>query len=325
MSRTRVSSSKRKSRSVVTAAKVRTPAKTTSKTTTKSVEKNSLPLAEFSASLKTPKFHRFIGVSLGGGKTDKTALSVIEYYPQQRKIFLSRLFEKIKTEGEISADLQLHKLITQCPPPVESIAFDVPLQLPKCLICNHRAKCPGYEDCTETEIQWMWKHYRAQKKSPPRLFTPYTERCVEQYLQTELEEPFHLQHALGSNLAPLTARAQFITRRLELPLLEVFPKLSLWRIGNALQLPKSQLRLHRHWEGGLASRQMVLSKMVDKNLAFIYDQDVKILVESPQAFDSFICALTGLMSFLGLTEIRPKGFPRKESWIEIPKRIFAWP
>jgi hypothetical protein len=155
---------------------------------------------------KQLKHHRFIGISLGGGKTDKTSLSVIEYYPVQRKIFLSRLFDKIKTEAEVSADLH------------------VPLQLPRCLICT--LKCPGYEVCEEPEIQWMWKQYRAQakKKSPPRLFTPYTERCVEQFLQTELEEPFHLQHALGANLAPLTARAQYLIRRMDAPVLEVFPK-----------------------------------------------------------------------------------------------------
>lgn len=274
---------------------------------------------------KNLKFHRFIGISLGGGKTDKTCLSVIEYYPLQHKIFLSRLFDKIKTEGEVSADQQIHRLVTQCPPPIESVAFDVPLQLPKCLRCE--LKCPGFESCNEPEIQWMWKHYRerAKEKSPPRLFTPYTERCVEQYLQSELEEPFHLSHALGANLAPLTARAQFLQRRMKVNAIEVFPKLSLWRIGNTLNMPKSQLHFHRHWEGGLQSRQLILNKMMDRNLAFIYDHDIKVLGESPQAFDSFLCALTGLLSFLGHTEARPKGFPRQESWIEIPKKIFPWP
>jgi hypothetical protein len=307
MSRARIRSPQRKSRRVGTH-------KEASDTLTETLQSRS----------KAPKHHRFIGISLGGGKTDKTCLSVIEYFPAQRKIFLSRLFDKIKTEGELSADTQIVRLISQSPS-VESVSFDVPLALPKCLRCTHR--CVGYEECEEPEIQWMWKHYRAQakKKSPARLFTPYTERCVEQYLLTELEEPFHLQHALGSNLAPLTARAQYLIRRLEFPTLEVFPKLSLWRIGNALHVAKSHLRYHRHWEGGQSSRQIVLSKMMDKNLAFIYDQDVKTLIESPQAFDSFLCALTGLLSFLGHCEARPKGFPKKESWIEIPKRIFAWP
>lgn len=274
---------------------------------------------------KKLKFHRFIGMSLGGGKTDKTCLSVIEYYPEQKKIFLSRLFDKIKTEGDISADWQVHKLITKCPPPLESIAFDVPLQLPKCVTC--RLKCPGYELCQEPEILWMWKHYRQLEgaKSPPRLFTPYTERCVEQYLQSQLEEPFHLPHSLGANFAPLTARAHFLNRRLGLKAVEVYPKLSLWRIGMALELPKSSLKQHRHWDSGSSSRQLILSRMMDRNLAFIYDQDVKALIDSPQAFDSFLCALTGLLSFLGHCEARPRGFPGKESWIAIPKKSFPWP
>lgn len=300
MSRARVSGTRRKSRKVE-------------------------PSATENLAKKTPKFHRFMGIALGGGKTDKTALSMIEYYPDQKKIFLSRLFDKIVTEKEVSGDMQIQSMIQQCPPPLESVAFDVPLQLPKCISCVRR--CPGYEACPEPEIQWMWKHYRSQakNKSPQRLFTPYTERCVEQYLQTELEEPFHLQHALGSNLAPLTARAQYLIRRLKTPTLEVFPKLSLWRIGNALNLSKSQLRFHRHWDSGADARQIVLNKVMDRNVAFIYDQDVKTLVESPQAFDSFICALTGLLNFTGLCEPRPRGFPRQESWLAIPKKTFAWP
>ncbi len=268
---------------------------------------------------------RFIGLSLGGGKTDKTCLSVVEYYPLQKKIFLSRLFDKIKTEDDISADWQIHKLITKCPPPLVNVSFDVPLQMPKCVMCE--LKCPGYEVCREPEITWMWKHYRQVKKDKPKhkLFTPYTERCVEQYLQNQLEEPFHLPHSLGANLAPLTARARFIHRRLKVPALEVYPKLSLWRIGNILHIGKSNLRFHRHWEAGRGGREVILQRMMDKNVAFIYDQDVRTLIESPQAFDSFICALTGLLSYLGHCEPRPRGFPRRESWIEIPKKVFPWP
>ena len=282
-------------------------------------------LAVHSNARRGLKINRFNGISLGGGKTDKTCVATIDYYPVQRKLFLTRLSDKIRSEGEVSADLQLHNMITEQTPAPESVAFDVPLKLPKCLKCC--AHCPGFEMCKEPELEWMWAHYRkyGAKKKPPRLFTPYTERCVEQYLLTELEEPFHLPHALGSNLAPLTARAQFITRRLPFPCVEVFPKLSLWRIGNALNLGKSHLRFHRHWEGGQTSRQLILTKMMEKNLAFIYAEDVKTLVESPQAFDAFLCALTGLISSVGGCEPRPKGFPKKESWIEVPKKIFPWP
>lgn len=172
----------------------------------------------------------------------------------------------------------------------------------------------------------MWKHYRAKEKAKPKkLFTPYTERCVEQYLESHLEEPFHVQHALGSNLAPLTARAQYIIRRLELPIIEVFPKVSFWRIGLSLHIAKSHLRSHRHWDAGLPSREALINRLMDRNLTFIYDQDFKVLTENAHAFDAFLCAMTGLLSFQGHCEPRPKGFPRGESWVEIPKKSLVWP
>ena len=311
MSRGRVSSLKRKSRGV-TAPKRKPKADQVSRTLAKKATRGF-------------KLERFLGVSLGGGKTDKTCVAVLDYYPVQRKIFLTKLTDKIRSEGESSADLQLVNLINEQDPAPRNVTFDVPLSLPKCFQCPH--SCVGFEQCKQPELEWMWAHYRkyGAKKRPARLFTPYTERCVEMYLGTELEEPFQLPHALGSNLAPLTARAQFLKRRLTVPALEVFPKVSLWRLGNALNMPKSHLRFHRHWEGGQTSRQLILTKMMERNLAFIYDQDVKTLVDSPQAFDAFICALTGLLSHVGACEPRPKGFPKKAGWIEFPKKIFPWP
>jgi hypothetical protein len=279
---------------------------------------------DFSERRKLPKLHRFIGLALGGGKTDKTCLAVIEYFPEQNKIFLSRLFDRIKTEGEISSDFQVHSLITQFEDSVESVSFDVPVTLPHCLRCEMR--CPGVEACPEESTQWMWKHFRAKEKAKPKkLFTPYTERCVEQYMERNLEEPFHVQNALGSNLAPLTARAQYIIRRLNYKILEVFPKVSLWRLGLSLQVAKSHLRAHRHWESGQASREALLGKMMDRNLTFIYDQDIKVLTENAHAFDAFLCAMTGLLAFQGHCEPRPKGFPKGEGWVQIPKENLRWP
>jgi hypothetical protein len=273
---------------------------------------------------KIPKLHRFIGVALAGGKTDKTCLSVLEYYPEQEKIFLSRLFDRIKTEGEVSSDLQVLSLINQCQGPVESVSFDCPTTLPHCLMCERT--CPGIESCTEPATQWMWKHYHSIKKpkGSKKLFTPYTERCVEQYIESQLEEPFHVQHALGANLAPLTARGQYLIRRLQTPVLEVFPKVSLWRIGLSLHIAKPSLRMHRHWEEGQPSRQAIITRMMDRNLTFIYNEDVKVLVENAHAFDSFLCALTGFLAFKGLCEPRPKGFPRSEGWIQIPQLNLVW-
>lgn len=272
---------------------------------------------------RLPKLHRFIGLALGGGKTDKTCLAVVEYFPEQNKIFLGRLFDRIKSDGEISSDFQVHSLIAQFAGAVESVAFDVPITLPHCLRCELR--CPGLEACTEESTQWMWKHWRAKEKArPKKLFTPYTERCVEQYIESNLEEPFHVQHALGSNLAPLTARAQYLIRRLSYPVIEVLPKVSLWRIGESLEVAKSHLRSHRHWDSGQGSREALLNKLMDRNLAFIYDQDIKVLTDNAHAFDAFLCAMTGLLSFQGRCEPRPRGFPKSEGWVQIPKKDLVW-
>ena len=251
---------------------------------------------------------------MAGGKTDKTALCSLEYYPKQKKIFLSRLFNRIKSEGQVSADLKVCSLVAECDKP-KLLAIDVPLQLPKCLRCE--AKCPGYETCTETEMQWMWK-----QKHPNKLFTPYTERCVDMYLSSQLEEKFQIQHAMGANMAPLTARALFLKRRMKVPVIEGNPKVTLWRLGQKLHVNKSHLRFHKHWETGQETREHLLQKMIDKKWLFIYEQDRKELIESANSFDSLLMAMTGLLHFHDQCEDRPQGFPSKENWVAFPKRDF---
>jgi len=251
-------------------------------------------------------------------------MAMVEYYPGQKKIFLSRLFEKVKSSGETSADLHLHHLISQCPGKIESVSFDVPLSFPLCVQC--KLNCPGYESCHEPHIRWMWDNYRTLNKTrkPKRLFTPYTERCLEVHMSNQLEEPFHLPHALGSNLAPLTARAKFIARRLKVPLIEVYPKLSLWRIGRSLHVSRSHLLFHKHSVGGAESRALILSKLGDRNIAFLYEQDVQTMVDNNQAFEAFLTALTGVLAYRGQCEPRPRGFPAKESWLTFPKAHIDW-
>lgn len=230
--------------------------------------------------------------------------------------------DKIKPEGDISSDLILCEEIMK--KKIETLAYNVPLTLPKCFTC--RLKCPGYEVCDEGEILWMWDHYRKLESEgrAGKLFTPYTERCVEQYLMTEIEEAFHIQHALGANMAPLTARAQFLNRRLKMKAIEVFPRLSLWRIGRSIHIQKSYLRFHNHQMGGEEAREFVLRELVRRHLVFLYEQDVRLMVESYHAFDAFICALTAVLKFKGQCEGRPRGFPKREGWIEIPKESIVW-
>ncbi|WP_413575427.1 DUF429 domain-containing protein [Bdellovibrio sp. HCB290] len=267
--------------------------------------------------------HRFIGISLGGGKTDKACVAIIEYYPKHKKVFLSRLVEKIKSDEVHSADFKIHEIIDQYRGDINTVAFDVPFRFPVCLRENC---CGGIEDCPKPHVKWMWNYTRKlhKKKKPRKLFTPYTQRCVEMYLSSELEEPFILQHALGANCAPLLARAMYLKRKLDINCIEVFPKLSLWRIGRSLHVMKSHLLFHKHAIGGDESRRAILHALSTHNIAFVYDQDVKLMIENNHAFESFICALTAFLSFKGLTEPRPEGFPSEEDWVEFPVSSIKW-
>mgnify|MGYP001566910457 FL=1 len=268
--------------------------------------------------------HRFLGLSIAGGKSDKACLAVIEYFPKYKKIFLTKIFEKIKSEENISADLKLHELIEQMRENTESLTMDTPSRLPACLRC--KLKCPGYENCKEVHIEWMWKYFRekSKKKKPKKIFTPYTQRCVEMVLATEFEEIFIMPHALGANQAPLLARAVYIKKRLDIPILETFPTATLWRLGRSLQVMKSHLRHHKHSVGGNESRRAILQALSSSNVAFVYEQDVKLMTENNHAFEAFMCALTGFLKFKGLTEARPKNFPKNEDWVEVPTENLNW-
>ncbi len=267
---------------------------------------------------KNQEVIRFIGVSLAGGKSDKACVALLEYYPESKKIFLSRIFEKIKSEEQISADLKIHELISQGDQSVKYIAFDTALSLPNCLSC--KLKCPGIEHCGEPHITYMWKHYNdyLKSKKPKKLFTSYTQRCVEMHFQTKLEEKFYLHHAMGANSAPLLARALFLKNRLTNECIEVFPKLTMWRLGEALGLMKSTLKDHRAAFGGDISREKFIQALNEKNIAFIYHQDAKSMIENSHAFEAFLCGLTGYLKYKNLVEPRPKGFPKNEAWIEFP-------
>lgn len=157
-----------------------------------------------------------------------------------------------------------------------------------------------------------------------KFLTPYTQRPVELFVQRRLERPYFLQDALGSNLAPLTVRAQHILRRLKLPSVEVFPELSFARLGEQLEIPQKFIRQEaRNFDQGDA-RQAFLNAILEKQLCFIYQQDSQRLIENPVAFDAFIASFTAFLSYVGQCEDVPRGFPKGEVWLKFPVEKIAW-
>lgn len=280
------------------------------------------PKAESYQSDLPLSFVRFMGVSLGGGKSDRTVLTILDYYVSHKKLVVSRVIDRLKTEGDVSSDLKLFETIQEHKNHLNLIAFDVPLSLPKCFRCE--LVCPGYEACDQEEILWMWRHHRnnVKKNKNQRLFTPYTRRCVEELWAAELEGPWSLGDAMGSNQAPLLARGRFITRRMKPSwkpkVIEVIPRLSLLRWSSKQKLLKYVVNESRHSVQGQSARDYVLKKLTEELDLFLYEQDKMILMESLVAFDSLWAALSAFWTYQKKTEVRPKSFPKQEMWIEVP-------
>lgn len=267
---------------------------------------------------------RFGGVSLGGGKTDRTAVVTVEFYPDHKKLFLRKIVEKIKPSELQTTDQILLDILTDESQEMHSITFDTPTSLPVCLKCD--CKAPDYSGCPRAEVKWMWDIFRERSpsKRPNKMFTPYTERAAEIYISHFLEERFYPHHALGANMAPLTARAVYLRSRLTSLILETHPKLSMWRIGRHLKLSKSNLRSHRHSGDSDDLRLSFLMALMDRGITFLYQQDLKLLVENWHAFEAFLCALVGFLHYQGQTQVPPGGFPKESAWLSFPNEEIEW-
>jgi hypothetical protein len=260
-----------------------------------------------------------MGISLAGGKTQRTHLAVIDYFPVENKIFLSHLYRDIGEDEGLSADTVLINLINENSERLQSIALDAPLTDPPGLLATH--KCERIEDCTHPEVKWMWAQYKKQNKNkrPNKIFTSYTERPVEQVLATGLEQSFPMDHALGSNRAPLWARARYLKSRLKnIPLIETFPRLSVWRIGRALKISKPPLLFYKNSVEGAHYREQILDKFLDAEWLFIYSQDTKQMVKDAHVFEAVMSAYTGFLAHKNLCEGPPKDFPKGSGWIQFP-------
>jgi len=259
-------------------------------------------------------------VSIGGGKSDHTSLVVLDYYASQGKLFLTHIYDSIKPHEEISSDQYLLEIIKEHRENVKFLAVDAPLALPFCVDC--KCKAQNIQDCRQKEVVWMWKVFRKLKRKKPKakLFTPYTTRACEIFLTAEFDEAeFHPIEALGSNTAPLTARIQFLRKRLKgLKVIEVQPKVTVWRVGRRFKIAQSHLKHYKHSMGGDESRHAILQGLVKHDVTFIYQADFNKLVENINSFDAFMAGLTGFLKFLGQTEKPPKDFPNQTGWIEIP-------
>lgn len=267
---------------------------------------------------------RFLGLVLGGAKSERTCLCVIDYYKNQKKAFLVDVFESISADDKHTGDQALLQLVDEAALESDSgiqvLATDAPLTLPPCFVSCERS-CNGYEKCAKKSVRWMQKEFKKAKIKNDKLkhFTPYTQRPVELYYRYKFSEVFQ-DETLGANLAPQTARMQYLQRYLrpQMDLIEVWPKLVLFTSLKQLKMTKRDLLLYRSIDEGQLVRERLLEKMIERFGFFVYERDFKKLVTSIPAFEAFICAWMAMLHAQGKTEAQEAQLPVDTGWVQVP-------
>lgn len=255
---------------------------------------------------------KYFGICLSGGKNEKTFIARIDEYIEGDKLVLTSISQAPQGDTKTSSDKLLIDYFKRIKGSI-SIGVDAPTTLPVCIRYAHKK---NYDSARAPAVKYMWELYRKKQKNKS-VFAPYTERPVEYFINSIQKDVF-LSGALGANFAPLTARAIYLQKHFKGGFKEVFPKLSFLRLSRALGLEKKYLSVKRLSEQGDEARWQFLKRLIDTDMVFMYNQDVQLMVDNPYAFDAFLVALTLVLEARGLTEPKPKNFPKGEGWILFP-------
>lgn len=271
---------------------------------------------------------RYLGLDLAGAKNEKTAITTIEFYPREKKVFLLDVYQKVTRHDEQSNDQALIELIQEITGECKLMGVNAPVTLPPCISCT-RKTCPLPDKCTVPAVKAMRSIQKQALKSSDRSFrvrdfTPYTQRPIELWMKYQIlpELGFHIDidESMGANKAPLTARLHFLKRHFpnDLQLIETWPKLTMARIGPSLGIDRKVLEGYRSLEDGIQYREVILDVLSKSLGIFIYDRDFKKLAENLSALDALLCSLTALLSDHEFCLKPPRTFPEDSGWIAIP-------
>jgi len=273
-------------------------------------------------------FQRFLGLELSGPKNERSSLCVLDYSIKTHRLIVVDIETKLVGANQTAADEILISLVKQSLKDTHTfsgLACQAPLSLPP-FFKHFLEKKEGahFSRTKDSETRWMdqiWK----KTKPRPRPFEPYLQRPSEIWLKYHCTENFQLGDALGANLAPLTARMQFLKTRFPEPLFEVFPRATVTRIVSSLGLNKNITKDYSDLERGLQTREVFFEMLLKKfPQIFIYDKDLDSMITHLNCFHSFINAFTLFLESKDQCESRPKNFPQKSTWVEIPKKKIDW-
>ncbi len=257
---------------------------------------------------------RFVGLMLSGGRSPHTAICALDHFKGQGRLFLVESFvgkkEKNPADPDVMLVERLQSLVDDEDGTPAEIITNAPLDLPPCFKCGVY-RCLGKDNCEVPETIKMMEVYEGlkQKKKNLKKFTPYTQRIQDVWIREAVPEVMPPHEAMGSNMAQITSRMIHIRKMMPGTLFkESYPAAAMYRILPSLGLPLSYAEEYRNIITGRRIRSAFIKKLEDKAAIFIYDNDMDILSNSVQLFDSLILAFTGVLGLLDKTEGPVDGF-----------------
>ncbi len=268
--------------------------------------------------MESSKAYRSIGLELSGSRNQKTSVAVLDFYPKGHRIILSELRNDLGPSVDRSGDQILIEVLRELSEErfeITGISTTAPVSLP-----------PFFQDQEIYREQLSWiQEFSEKLPRSPRSFIPYLQRPVEFWLRHLAREKFQIGDALGSNLAPLTARLRYLEADLPKPLSETFTRGNLQRILPALKLKPELSDDYNDLDRGVQTREQIVKSLCQHlPQLFVYDWDLEKLIMELHCFNAFLAALTQHLSSLNLCEDRPRNYPKSATWLNLPQRNLRW-
>lgn len=275
---------------------------------------------------------RILGLELGGGKSGRTSLVLLEFFPKEGRVFVREQIPHVTATSARYGDEVLVDLITKLEP--DAIGVNAPLTLPPCVRCRY-PNCGGYRECDYAPVRWM--HKEAVRARIPALKhpTPYTQRPIDVFLRTRVQPRFtidlFLEESLGAGRAPLAARMQYLQTRLKpRRFLETNPRIALVGMADWFGITHRELRRYRLPEEGVEHRRNILDKLqtdlTDFGLPqlFLYEAELGAIAQELASFQALLSGFVVICGQAGFLEKPRRGFDARWGFIAIPKPRAEW-
>lgn len=262
---------------------------------------------------------RLSGLSVSGGKKDKSVFLSLDYYKANKRLVLNNLQKNFYSSKKESCD---NNLITALLNSFNDNTLDSHLGIG---ITSAISLPPFFTADNEEQIHWMnqlWENY--DKSIRP--FSPYLQRPVEVFYKYKHPERIDYPVGLSANSAPSTCRSCYLVSMLpQIKFYEIFAKATLRRLLFNLDMPKKLEFSINQLDLGSQIREDILLQLTKTfPPLFIYENDREELIQNLTAFNAFLAALNLWLLHVKQCEKAPPDFPKSANWYALPRQNINW-